>query len=182
MSDIRTITFTATKGGSGTSTIAAITALTSGVRTLLVDQSQSHDLYAVVALTPTSSISELTSTVDVAIGDEWDDEGYELVVIDRGLNAKPVDGAENLIVTRKCYLSLRAANASRNRYDGVVVVDETERALTISDVKNVLGLPVVAVVPYDTRISRSVDAGMLASRADQYAEYLKDVVKASVIA
>ena len=90
--------------------------------------------------------------------------------------------AENLIVTRKCYLSLRAAHASRNRYDGVVVVDEAERALTISDVKHVLGVPVVAVVPYDTRISRSVDAGMLASRADQYAEYLKDVVKASVIA
>jgi septum formation inhibitor-activating ATPase MinD len=182
MSDIRTITFTATKGGSGTSTIAAITALTSGVRTLLVDQSQSHDLVYVLGLVPNKAILEVNNSVDLAIGDDYDTDGYELVVIDRGLNAKPVDGAENLIVTRKCYLSLRAANASRSRYDGVVIVDETERALTISDVKHVLGLPVVAVVPYDNRISRSVDAGMLASRADQYAEYLKDVVKASVTA
>jgi len=182
MSDIRTITFTATKGGSGTSTIAAITALTSGVRTLLVDQSQSHDLVYVLGLVPNKAILELTPSIDLVIGDDYDTDGYELVVIDRGLNAKPVDGAENLIVTRKCYLSLRAANASRNRYDGVVVVDEAERALTISDVKHVLGLPVVAVVPYDSRISRSVDAGMLTSRAHQYAEYLKDVVKASVTA
>ena len=182
MSDIRTITFTATKGGSGTSTIAAITALTSGVRTLLVDQSQSHDLVYVLGLVPNKAILELTPSIDLVIGDDYDTDGYELVEIDRGLNATPVDGAENLIVTRKCYLSLRAANASRNRYDGVVVVDEAERALTISDVKHVLGLPVVAFVPYDSRISRSVDAGMLTSRAHQYAEYLKDVVKAVVAA
>lgn len=175
MNNTRTITFTATKGGTGTSTVAAITALTSGVKTLLVDQSQSHDLAAVVGLQPRSSETPISDLVTLAVGDDFDTDGYDLIVIDRGTNAKNVKDAENYLVTRKCYLALRAAVGSRTAYDGIVVIDEKDRALTTSDVSHVLTTKIVASVPYDARISRSVDAGLLTSRADEYGSYLSAI-------
>jgi hypothetical protein len=46
----------------------------------------------------------------------------------------------------------------------VVLVREPDRALDADDVGAVLGVPVRAVVPYDRRIARAVDAGLLVDR------------------
>lgn len=70
------------------------------------------------------------------------------------------------MVTRPCYLSLRRATALE-RPSALYVVSEPERALTTTDVSNVLGVPVVAEIPHSPSISRAVDAGLLPSRAEQ---------------
>jgi hypothetical protein len=67
-------------------------------------------------------------------------------------------------VVRPCYLALRRA-VTMPRPDGAVLLEETGRALTHSDVASVLGVPVVARIPVDPVVSRAVDAGLLVSRA-----------------
>ena len=47
---------------------------------------------------------------------------------------------------------------------GAVLVHEPGRALRRSDVEHALGVPIVAEVPWDPAIARSVDSGMLAAR------------------
>jgi hypothetical protein len=50
------------------------------------------------------------------------------------------------------------------RPSAVVLVTERGRALTAADVEDVLGVPVRAEIPWDERIARAVDAGLLAAR------------------
>ena len=70
----------------------------------------------------------------------------------------------SLLVLRPCYLALRRALAAPVRPSGVVVVEEPHRSLDPADIEDVLGVPVRAVVPWDSSISRCVDAGLLAVR------------------
>ena len=100
------------------------------------------------------------------------------VVVDAGRLAPPTsaEGSDavrrafvetadrSLLVTRPCFLALRRALAIGCRPDGVVLVEEGGRALGRVDVEDVLGVPVVATVPVDAAIARSVDAGLLAAR------------------
>lgn len=69
----------------------------------------------------------------------------------------------SLLVTRPCYLSLRRAVASPLQPSGLIVVDEPGRSLSPADVEAVLGVPVLADVPYDPAVARAVDAGLLVS-------------------
>jgi MinD-like ATPase involved in chromosome partitioning or flagellar assembly len=73
-----------------------------------------------------------------------------------------------------CYLALRRATtqkpAGSRAPDGVVVVNEPNRALGPKDVETVLRVPVRAVVPFDASISRAVDAGLLSHRIPKVAE------------
>ena len=76
-----------------------------------------------------------------------------------------VEGATiSVLVTRACYLGLRRALASPLRPDGIVLVSEPGRAISRSDVVDVLGVPVVAEVAVDPAVARAVDAGLLTSR------------------
>ena len=78
------------------------------------------------------------------------------------------------LVTRACYLSLRRAT-QLPRPTHVVVIKEEARALTVTDVSNVLGVPVMAEIPYESAISRAVDAGLLSARSEQlFARHLHD--------
>jgi MinD-like ATPase involved in chromosome partitioning or flagellar assembly len=92
------------------------------------------------------------------------------VVVDCGTDprgvALSVAAASNqsLLVLRPCYLALRRALAAPLRPSGVVLVDEPGRALGASDVGAVLGVPVRAVVAYEPRVARAVDAGLLIDR------------------
>jgi len=90
------------------------------------------------------------------------------VVVDAG-SRPPTAGLvgpddHSLLVTEACYLSLRRAVTASHRPTGVVLVHEHGRALGVGDVERALGVPVVAHVPYDPMVWRSVDAGLLASR------------------
>jgi len=170
------ISLSSTKGGSGTSAVAALLALTSGVKTLVIDHSASKDLPAIFNL-PSQykrALTEITELVDLYIGDDPDTDGYDLVIIDQGTNTDAVPGAKNYFVTRKCYLALRKAVSLK--FDGVIVVDEENRALTVKDVSNVIGAPIVGTVKYDTSLSRSIDAGLLIQRAENFSEGIAGVV------
>lgn len=91
------------------------------------------------------------------------------VVVDAGLVAEgpAVDLAmaatASLLVVRPCFLALRRAVAAPLRPSGVVLVDEPGRSLGPSDVEAALGVPIVAVVPWDPAVARRVDAGLLGS-------------------
>lgn len=90
------------------------------------------------------------------------------VLVDVGLNGdrlRPLlDAADrSLLVTRACYLALRATIGAP-RPGEVVLIEEPGRALTASDVARVVDAPVVATVPWLPAIARAVDAGLLASR------------------
>jgi hypothetical protein len=69
----------------------------------------------------------------------------------------------NLLVTRPCYLALRAGVRLAVRPTGVVLIDEPGRALRADDVEAGLGAPVVATLLIDPAVARAVDAGLLAA-------------------
>lgn len=70
----------------------------------------------------------------------------------------------SLMVTRSCYLALRAAMNAQVVADGVVVIAEPGRSLNDRDVSDVLSVPVVASIVADPAIARAVDAGLLVRR------------------
>ena len=72
----------------------------------------------------------------------------------------------SVVVVRACYLGIRrlAADELLREASGVVVLEETGRALGRREVHDVLGVPVLASVPVRAAIARVVDAGVLASR------------------
>ena len=71
-----------------------------------------------------------------------------------------------LLVIRPCYLALRrAVQAPALRHtSGVVVVDEPGRALGVREIRDVLGLPVLARVAWRSAIARATDAGLVLVR------------------
>jgi len=94
--------------------------------------------------------------------------GQGTVVVDAGVLSAAGVGLElalaattSLLVVRPCFLALRRAVAAPLRPSGVVLVEEPHRALGRSDVEAALGIPVVAVVPWDPAVARRVDAGLL---------------------
>lgn len=91
------------------------------------------------------------------------------IVVDAGTNDYALDAllphaSTSWLVLRPCYLALRRAVNARHRVDGIVLVNEPGRALSSRDVANVLIAPIIAEIDLDPRLSRIVDAGLLASR------------------
>ncbi len=93
-------------------------------------------------------------------------EDRRSVVVDIGCDSIPAVallGAadRSVLVTRACYLALRAAGFGPNA-DDVLLVEEPGRALRKSDVAAALGVPVTVTVPWDPAVARAVDAGLMA--------------------
>lgn len=90
------------------------------------------------------------------------------VIVDAGTGVPPAAlmtaADHSWLVTRPCYLALRAAVAQPVRPTGIVVVDEPGRPLTAGDIETTIGAPVVATVLLDPAIARAVDAGLLVAR------------------
>ena len=103
-----------------------------------------------------------------------DDERPIVVDVGRVSNADDVEdrvrrqfveaATTSLLVTRPCFISLRRASALPFRPTGVVLVEEDGRALSRSDVEDVLGVPVVAAVAVEPAVARCIDSGLLAAR------------------
>jgi len=72
--------------------------------------------------------------------------------------------SRSLLVLRPCLASLRRGLAAPVRPSGLVVVIEPGRVLDAGDAAEVLATPVVAEVPVDPAIARTVDAGLLLAR------------------
>lgn len=93
------------------------------------------------------------------------------VVVDAGLlrPERPEPGplevlrasTRRVLVTRLCYLAVDRARRSPIVPTAVVVVEEPGRALRRRDLRRSVGAPVVATVPWDPRIARAVDAGLV---------------------
>lgn len=90
------------------------------------------------------------------------------VIVDAGTAVPPAPllaaADHTWLVTRPCYLALRAAIAQPVRPSGVVLVDEPGRSLSARDVETAVGAPVVATVLLDPAIARAADSGLLVAR------------------
>jgi hypothetical protein len=67
-----------------------------------------------------------------------------------------------ILVTRHCYLALRAAQRLAFRPSGVVSIHEDGRVLATRDIERVIGAPVITSIPVTADMARCVDAGLLA--------------------
>lgn len=154
------------KGGQGCSVTAAAVAIKAaeqGDKVLLVDLSHQCDMDAVLGMG--SRDGDLTDNLSVIVGIYPMDEfvGYDKVVIDWGTEHPSQEGLR-LLVTKACYLSLRASVSSTTKPDGVILVREEGRALQPQDVAIAVGSPIWGTVPHDPQIARTVDAGLMAAR------------------
>lgn len=90
------------------------------------------------------------------------------VIVDAGSGAVRSPFIEHAtisyLVIRPCYLALRRAAALEQPPTGIILISEEGRALGKHDVEAVTGSPVIAEIPYESAIARSVDAGLLAGR------------------
>lgn len=90
------------------------------------------------------------------------------VIVDAGTGAPPAAlaaAAEHCwLVTRACYLAVRAALVTGVTPTGVVLVDEPGRRLGPADLEAALRAPVIAAIATDPAVARAVDAGLAVSR------------------
>lgn len=171
---MRKLSLYTAKGGQGCSTVAAMLALQAG-DAILVDAAPVPDLCAVLGVTAPIDWAA-TPGVAVKVVDRvrlvrgrlpfldlwgWD---APVAVWDYGLRDDRPGSGRSLLVTRNDYLSLRRAMAHRHRPDGVILVEEPGRPLGRDDVEAVIGVPVVATIPIDPAIARTLDAGLITTR------------------
>jgi cellulose biosynthesis protein BcsQ len=107
------------------------------------------------------------------------------VIADCGQAAEPATRAVaevadvTIAVVRGCYLTLRRAVRAPALACtmGTVLVEEPGRSLSRREVADVLGLPVLARVPFRDQVFRAVDAGVLPARLpDALARAASDLV------
>lgn len=149
LTPMETIAVYGTKGGAGTTTVAAAIAI--------VRQGTLRSPDAAPILGRPGDEGE------VVVGD-----GSGPIVEDRGVLTQdngPADGETAILVTRLCYLALRTAHRKDlSNFRGFVSVTEPGRALSEYDAKNVLGLPCLASVSWEPSVARAVDSGLLEAR------------------
>ncbi|MBM3302491.1 MAG: hypothetical protein FJY85_21375 [Deltaproteobacteria bacterium] len=177
---MKTYTFHSKKGGVGCTTVASsVACLLAGQHkpTLLVDAGTNRDTYPWLgALTPTPSELadpvEVQSNLWVVCADTTEEilsldlTPYAYVVVDAGQRSISLplsEGDERVLVTRNDYLALRNAVATRLDYTRAVLITEPERALTIQDCKNVLGVETLPI-EWLPALSRAIDAGLASMR------------------
>ncbi|MFK7917934.1 MAG: hypothetical protein AB8G14_07645 [Ilumatobacter sp.] len=98
---------------------------------------------------------------------EWAHDSGGSVVVDAGTTALPTPFVERCdhrwLVTRACYLSLRRAGRLHTKPTGVILIDEPGRALSQRDIETAVRAPVIVTIPWDIRVARSIDSGLLTS-------------------
>lgn len=171
------------KPGSGTSTTAALLALTvsNDAPTTLVDLcGDQPTLFGCPTTSGRIDINDqltvhnvVDDTLDLQLATVHGIEPGHHIVIDAGtathpiIPALPADTVSRWVI-RPCYLALRRALACTTRPDEVIMLDELGRALRSDDVSAVLAAPVVATIDVHPDIARLVDAGLLASRPPRH--------------
>lgn len=99
---------------------------------------------------------------------EWAHDTGGAIVIDAGTTPLPTSFVEQCpnrwLVTRACYLSLRRATRLAVAPTGIVLIEEPGRSLQRRDIEASVRAPIIATIPWDIRVARSVDAGLLGHR------------------
>ncbi len=193
-----------TKGGSGTTVVAAALALsraasgasvrlvdacgdlpaalgiceptTAGLSEWLASSRPEHDdlagrfipVTAHLSLLPRGSIDDFDLRPDSVSRLAKELQRLEgCTIVDFGQLPARVDlrecGMRSILIVRPCYLALRRATKCP-KPDAIIVVEEPGRALVTRDIEQVVGAPMMATVPIDPTIARSVDAGLLGTR------------------
>jgi hypothetical protein len=188
----RTIVLTGARGGQGTSTVAAALAILAaghGPTQLVPDDPRSTA--ALMGVVPVldkewvevcPNLTMATNSHHVVL------TGHPATtVIDGGRipngpfdedSIPPVafDELERYAVLRgPCYVALSSLLVTSRRFDGIIVLAEPGRALSERDVTDVLGIPVVATVPIEPAIARSIDAGLLLSSLHRHSARLRSL-------
>jgi hypothetical protein len=153
--------FYTAKPGQGCSVIAAATALSLEGNILLMDHND--DLAAVLGVGFKDIVTVVKDNVNLTRKTNEDTKDYDFVVHDWG-NVPPPSYGHSFLVTTACYLALRKAVALAVRPDAIILHEQQGRALTEKDVATAIGAPLVAVVPNDPTVARSIDAGLLSVR------------------
>jgi MinD-like ATPase involved in chromosome partitioning or flagellar assembly len=188
---MKVIEVSSAKGGVGTTTVACSIALAlakkSPERVLLLDLSKNEDCTAVLGL-GTNSLREnnhFDMTIKGLTRQEMKDTlsvgDYDFVVIDAGTETTRQYGLGipdlRVQVVRNEYMSLRAETlAGRQGFGAVVVLLQKDNALTVSDVQLVLrNIPTVFEI--SSNVARTIDAGLLGSRADLWSEWTDSLIE-----
>ncbi|MEP1123328.1 MAG: hypothetical protein ABJH68_05480 [Ilumatobacter sp.] len=99
---------------------------------------------------------------------EWAHDTGGAIVVDAGTTPLPTSFVEQCpnrwLVTRACYLALRRATRLAVPPTGIVLIEEPGRALQHRDIEASVRAPIIATIPWDIRVARSVDAGLLGQR------------------
>ena len=160
------VILTGARGGQGTSTIAAATALyaVAQVSTQLVAVDTSATA-AVLGL-PEPSHDEVSVTEQFTLTNR--SSGDPVVrITDAGTTTTSVaGGGVRLVVLRgPCYVALRGlVRGGGRRPDGIVLLVEPGRSLSARDVEDMTGVSVVATVPVTPTVARAIDAGLFVAR------------------
>lgn len=159
---MRIINIIGSKGGVGTSTVAATVAIAlaqAGERVVLVELNGRGDLRAIVgSVVERLTIADAIPDTDTAVAD--------VAVVDHATSKAALDQGVHVLVLTNCYLSVLQATKLDLRIDGVVALMDPRRSLTVRDISNVLGISQARILHLvgDPEVARSVDAGMLAVR------------------
>ena len=170
----QTITVVGARGGSGASTISAALALFAS--RVAATELVAADVDAAAALLGRGVAQYPSAQIEVA-------DGLRLVptptgtarvaVVDAGRLDDTADtpaGALLVVLRGPCYLGLRSIIMRDLEPDGIVLLAEAGRSLTRRDVEDVCGVPVVAQIPVTSNVARTIDAGLLATRAHTLCE------------
>jgi hypothetical protein len=166
------------KGGVGTSTTAAMIAVslaTTGSTVVVVDRTGTGDVSAIVA------DGSLTIRVDMPTPTEA--ETIDYCIVDHPTQTEPSSGT-NLLVLTNSFLAAASAARFPAHVHGLIIHADRESQLTVADIHSVLAIPPerTLVIPYASEIARLVDSGTLASRPSrtvtrlQVGRFVREVV------
>ena len=161
-----TTTFVGAKGGVGTSTVAVFHALelaerTGSVALTATEPATVDDLAAILGILTPAPGESVSVVPGLILGDSA--VAADHTVVDAGTDMFSDHTGAVVVVLRNDYLSLRRALHGPQTTVGVVLVNETHRALGRRDIEDVLPHPIVAEVRIDPVVARAIDAGLVAT-------------------
>ncbi len=175
------INFVGIRGGQGTSTVAAATALLLGEIYGQV-RLESSDLDAAAALLGVALVADvptqLTGTLELAPLGSSAVHGCSALVSDVGqlgsaaASERAVGSLRIGVLRGPCYVALRElVGAEPPLPGGLVLCAEAGRSLDRRDVEDIAGLPVLATVDVTPSVARTLDAGLAATRLARMREF-----------
>jgi len=176
------IDFVGIRGGQGTSTVAAATALLLGEIHGQV-RLESSDLDGAAAFLGVALVAEmptrLTGTLELAPLGSRAAHGCWALVSDVGRLGSATAASERArgrlrigVLRGPCYVALRELMGPETLLlGGLVLCAEAGRSLDRRDVEDIAGLPVLATVDVTPAVARTIDAGLAATRLARMREF-----------